>query len=250
MSFDFGRLVRRAKLPASTQVAESTLKGLALLLATWANKDSGEAFPSVETLAWFLGVKDRTVQRGIRILCASGVLIELERGGRSRRPNSGRASRYRLCKERLVSLACDPPRGREGDSPVTLCGRGKGDRADAIGRHDGRERVTALSRKGDASVTRSVRDLSGDLSGELTGADAPAPPFKVYVAIAKKAWRHARTDGDDSVSNVKAWFMHLCAEEGLPYDDPDLCRRAIDAAIHVSNKRQWNANQAFQGRGR
>jgi DNA-binding transcriptional ArsR family regulator len=63
-------------------------KGMALLVATWADLDGGSCFPSIETLARSAGYRQRSVRKIIARLRDAGWLrIE---------PRSGKSNGYRL----------------------------------------------------------------------------------------------------------------------------------------------------------
>ncbi|MDP9019772.1 MAG: helix-turn-helix domain-containing protein, partial [Actinomycetota bacterium] len=97
---------------------------VAAVLAAHADRDSGECFPKVRTIAAELGgCSDRTVQRGLRELEEVGYLVvtpyfdrpDAKPSPRKSRDASGRQSTntYRLCPEALGAVIPLPTKERE-----------------------------------------------------------------------------------------------------------------------------------------
>ena len=136
------------------------LKLVAVLLADIASDDGTNIWPSVAYVAWLAGVSERTVQRRLRALEESGVLVAVERpiGGR-------RTVSYRLIEEAM---------------PVRPAWR---DRA----RDTGDGGVTRVTPRGDTGVTRSVsRSVSKIRNGSVRGdpprkARRPLPVDAAYI---------------------------------------------------------------------
>ena len=133
------------------------LKLVAVLLADIASDDGTNIWPSVAYVAWLAGVSERTVQRRLRALEESGVLVAVERpiGGR-------RTVSYRLIEEAMpVRPAWRDRASDTGDGGVTRV-TPRGDTGDGG--------VTRVTPRGDTGVTRSVsRSVSKIRNGSVRG---------------------------------------------------------------------------------
>ena len=163
-----------------------SLKFTATVLALHANDAGYRIWPSVDRLAWLMGVSTRKVQRELAGLRAEGVIIPLTPLQRGR----GRTVRYQLqlplklnrpgwqelTRESLARLekgdgvvTHSEPRGEVLTESVTA----ETERVTAQG-----NRVTTEARKGDAAVTRSLQEYSKEKTEKgnaLAARAAPAP---------------------------------------------------------------------------
>lgn len=89
-----------------------------LALADWSD-DEGRCFPSIQSIARKIRLKDRQAQRVVHTLIAEGFVLVTgnELGGA---PGSSR--RYRLNLSRLTGVANDTPTGVAGDTPLRQTG--------------------------------------------------------------------------------------------------------------------------------
>jgi hypothetical protein len=76
--FEWERVIRRADLPLGT-------KGIALLLATWADEDGTNVRPGEERLARVSGINPRNARRHVTKLRSLGLLILVSRADRFRK---------------------------------------------------------------------------------------------------------------------------------------------------------------------
>lgn len=103
--FDWERVLRRCQLgtrevqhllpqdSASRPLRGSNVKHVALTLATYANYDGTNIFPSVERLARVTELDERTVREALRVLRAVGLIERMRRGSNR---GTGVSDRYRL----------------------------------------------------------------------------------------------------------------------------------------------------------
>jgi biotin operon repressor len=106
-------LVARCKLPASR-------KSVAIMLASFANADGTNTYPSLPKLAVMAGLTQNRAREHVQALEAIGLLICVKRGGGRRNP-----SVYRLVRPDLTALplVLDPdmePMPAEGYLPVAV----------------------------------------------------------------------------------------------------------------------------------
>ncbi|MFC9838958.1 helix-turn-helix domain-containing protein [Rhodococcus sp. NPDC127530] len=73
--FEWERIIRRVKMPAST-------KHLALTLATYADSDGSRIWPGNERLARVMCVSTSTVERGLKRLRSRGFLQRTKQGNK------------------------------------------------------------------------------------------------------------------------------------------------------------------------
>ena len=233
MSFQVTKAVLDSEL-------ERPLRLLALALAEWAGPQGDKVRPSVATLAGQVKTSRCVVQRGLKRLRALGVLVVESRvvvgADGTARPAGGRQrpTRYRFDLDALAALPPAPKRSAKTVSKTMPFSD-----ADPApkGHRFGSKRVAFQSQKGSASDPRSTSDPPGS----KTGADAPESParkvpFRVYVAIATKAIRRSRAeDGTENLANFAFWFKAFCAEQHLSYG-PEICRKAIDAALAAERR--------------
>lgn len=83
--FDWERIIRRVQL-------HHTTKGVALIMASYADGDGTRIRPGVERLARVLCASDKTVRRHVKTLCDLGFLERTKHGNR----HSGEVNEYRL----------------------------------------------------------------------------------------------------------------------------------------------------------
>jgi DNA-binding transcriptional ArsR family regulator len=104
--------------------APPTARLVLLVLASYANPDTGLAYPSVTRLAENTGLSRRTVQAGLTALEAAG---EIEQIG-SRRGGRGRATRYRVVvrAKGASSTPFDPEQTAQGLAQTARHGAGNG----------------------------------------------------------------------------------------------------------------------------
>ena len=148
----------------------ASLKLVAIALARYADDNGNRIFPSVGRLASVLGITPRAVQTQLTRLVEAGVLTVLT----SRSGGRGRTTRYRLNAGALLPHpAYEPRRGLHGLDPENL-------EADFVVTQPERvktatetmkstaERVKPTTENPEAGFTRSVSDLSEDLSVDLS----------------------------------------------------------------------------------
>jgi hypothetical protein len=146
------RLVYSSDLPAR-------LKPVAGDLAVYADDAGGRIYPSVERVAWDLGITPRSAKRLIGELRRVGVIVPLS----DRRGGAGRTVSYRFDASALPTRApltkrCHPRHPSEARKSDTRDTVTPGERC-----HGTPKRVTAATEKGDASVTRSVREVPDEV---------------------------------------------------------------------------------------
>lgn len=87
--FDWERVVRAADLPTS-------VKCVALILATYASKDGGHVRPSIITVADHMRTSERTVNRAMVTLREAGLIERVRRGNRWADSSAHRTDLHRL----------------------------------------------------------------------------------------------------------------------------------------------------------
>lgn len=251
-------------------------KVILLKLADRADENGRNAYESIRRMATWCGVSERTVQRGLRQLKDQHRLIAIQAG-----PSRYRPATYMLLLDRIAAFdtvaaalsredgaAAVPdergdtasPRQRESEVPCERVERSGGDaetpRRTARGDTRGDEESRSL---GDTrGATPSPDPIDPDEPTEYTAAPQRAslnqtgrpqtssntpPPFKVYVAIAKKAIDTAlRQYRRHDIATVIEQFKEACARESppLPYHGI-IARKACEAALFARDKAKREA---------
>jgi hypothetical protein len=259
-----------------------SLRDILIAHCWFANDDGSNIWPSVRTIAWMVGVDEKTVRHARRVLEYLGVLVAEADGAKGR----GKTVYYRLNYEALAAVRPGqelprfykkagnqrPPFGGERRQPAPAFNSTEkaGAELQKAGRRTPESRALDAERRALDSKRRERApadpldplDPTGSRT-EQTGAEAPelttrgetetaadaaaAIPFSVYAAIATRALDESlREDRDESLGNVAERFKRLCADQRKPYDG-EITRRAVAAAVTARDKARDQFTAQYRG---
>jgi hypothetical protein len=192
-----------------------------------ANHDGdGGAWPSIETLAWYANVDERTVRRSIRTLVAMGELaVDANAGGRPGTRNDRRPNLYHV-------LVTGPASGRQRDGRTPVSSR-----TDPTGGHVRPPREDAGVRDGG---TWASPEPSLEPSSEPS-EEPPGPPTTTAVdkpRTARKCKRHQRPRRDCSDCQIVIVIPPWCGECD-PHGEHDLAARMVCVYDPESDEDRW-----------
>lgn len=205
---------------------ERRLRFLAVTLATFASDDGTNVRPGIRRLMQALGLKRSAVRAGLKELMDQDHQILIP---------TGFHHHTRVYRFDLARLATYEP------SPAAAKPTKQSTRLDSSTVQPAGIKSPAPWRQQSSALASTVRhagviDLHDQQDHqEGTGADAPAPPFHVYAAIAGKALAAALAEGDGSDANTAEHMRLLEAQQGIPHN-PDMDQKALRAARNVQER--------------
>jgi hypothetical protein len=175
---DWVNVVRRAELG-------STVKLVALMIATYADPDGTHVFPGVPRLAVQCDIDYRTARRAMAALREKGFLQVTRRGAR----RSGKSDEYRLILAADLLERCDvatPAAERLKIERVSERERTRGAKGRSIGHHRPIEPVEnpgsgAIPKDGHRSPVPYVNGSTGQAAHVLQVTPTPPPSIDLYL---------------------------------------------------------------------
>lgn len=215
MSIRVMNLVWKLNLPTH-------LRFVLLSLAKFSDDDGGSVFPSHQTIANLTGLSKRTVQRLIKRLIASGLLIIVRNVRGGHRPRV-----YQIDLTQVRSLIAEAEHdGHPNDRCDAQSASGTENRGDS----DNKERCQSLSppRQSGGDVVSLRREIRGDIRGSRGDIE----DSQGRQSLAPESSRPVREKEDDTRTTQSA----QTGDRGRTFDE---CRAELVAQIGEAQYKTW-----------